>query len=618
MMFTIFLSCGLISCSNQEPKPDPSSLEWYLTGYGSFNIGQNFSFNDQYKFKKNEDGSYSLKNVSLGLGDGVRISSSNNEYFVNEGLNYSSDAFLTKNIRKDSMTNDGRLNVLMAGKYDFTVTIDGKTPRATIVNSEGTKANDHLNYSNKTKAFDFFADGDHHGTIDLDESSYMPYPNIENYIAYLKSEAEKTGNQNIFISNGDLWQGTYKSNINHGLLLTEIYEKAGFKCMTMGNHEFDWGQNYIAENNGLSPINFLGANIVDRNTKKIKDFVQPYQVFEYDGIRVGVIGVIGHDQITSITSLHVNDLEFLDSVDTVKQYSDILRNDYYCEIVVASFHQGTSTLKLDFSKLTATSPISYKRYVDAFFTAHDHYSTYGVTSGVGYANSGNNGTNVSHIALEYSPNQVTTTKCENLSNGADDIADYPYKDAETTAIIKKYITTEMENKCNSVAGTTSSYLSKTNAAPDMMAKAMYEYAEANGQKVDLAIVNNARTNIESGEINFNALFTAFPFTNYTVIMDAKGSDIISTGGSNYYYSQNANLKINGSSTYKIAVYDYLAYHQNTYREYNYFKASTPFKIYATLEKAPVDIIYDYIKNIKGTINPNDYDKNSVRNFSFLR
>ncbi len=473
-----------------------------------------------------------------------------------------------------------------------------------------------------TYTIDLYANGDQHGVINETRyNSYYNSPSFGKFVTYTKTQMSNCANP-ILISNGDLWQGSYESNFNYGNLLTDAINEAGYSCMTVGNHEFDWGQEVLKENAERSEIPFLAANIVYYGTDTLLEYTEPYTVVKTDcGLKVGVVGVIGTDQWSSITSTYVQDLEFTDPETAIKKYSDILRVDEGCEIVVASFHQGTSDSTTAIANCGKTSSVSGKPYIDAAFTSHDHSYTDGYSGGVPYANSGCNLADLSHIQLKYNAGDVSCTKCENLMTFTSKTGNYK-EDEGVKAIADSYLTDDIVSKGQRVAGTLSGDFSRYGEAPNMMAEAMYNYAQACGYDVCLAMVNNGRADLTSGTVTYANLSSTFPFFNKTVIMEATGKDILSEAGYTYYYSANTTQTIENSTSkkYLIAVYDYLAYHMTTSstsgrRYYNYFYYG--FTVKAELETYPYDYLYDYMTSQSGTIKSTDYSS-SVSNFNFLK
>ncbi|MCD8195407.1 MAG: hypothetical protein LUD22_03845, partial [Coprobacillus sp.] len=365
---------------------------------------------------------------------------------------------------------------------------------------------------------DIFANGDQHGVVESN-TSYASYPT---YVSYIKEQMNKC-DYPILISNGDLWQGTYESNINYGKLLTECLDDVSYSCMTLGNHEFDWGQDVIRENTELTDVPFLGANIVDYQTKTLMDYVEPYTIVDVGPVNVGIIGCIGPDQWSSITSNYVLDIEFLDPVDVIKEYSDELRTEKDCDIVIASFHAGTDDASNWIYELGYTSSVSGLPYIDAAFTSHDHYYTTGKTNGVVYANSGSKNAKLSHISLTYQDGKVISSKAENLDTSASSLKNYS-EDSKIRAVIDSYIDEDAKNKANEVEGSLSSsfgrYCDNTdNYGPRLAAKAMYEYTASEGYDVCAAFVNDARALLPSGNVTYSDILEAFPFFNNTIIME---------------------------------------------------------------------------------------------------
>jgi glycosyltransferase involved in cell wall biosynthesis len=71
--------------------------------------------------------------------------------------------------------------------------------------------------------------------------------------------------------------------------------------MTLGNHEYDWGEDYILENYELAEFPFLAINIYDNDTNKLVEYCQPSVMVEKSGVQIGIIGAIG-DCYSSISA----------------------------------------------------------------------------------------------------------------------------------------------------------------------------------------------------------------------------------------------------------------------------------------------------------------------------
>ena len=125
-------------------------------------------------------------------------------------------------------------------------------------------------------------------------------------------------------------------------------------------------------------------------------------------------------------------------------------------------------------------------------------------------------------------------------------------------------------------------------------------------QIDIVINNGNRDTIK---LNGNTLttenvFNLIPFTNKTIIARVKGQDIINecVNYSNpYYLPGESALAIDSNSYYNIACIDYLLYHKNTSRNYNYFPSFDGNPIYV-VEDYPCDIMIDYLNNHGNSFN----------------
>ena len=93
--------------------------------------------------------------------------------------------------------------------------------------------------------FELFAFNDLHGVFSDTDSDV----GVARLTTYLKTAA---GKNSIILSSGDTWQGSSESNLTSGLIMTEWMNAIGVAAMTLGNHEFDWGEDAIEQNAALA------------------------------------------------------------------------------------------------------------------------------------------------------------------------------------------------------------------------------------------------------------------------------------------------------------------------------------------------------------------------------
>jgi 2',3'-cyclic-nucleotide 2'-phosphodiesterase (5'-nucleotidase family) len=199
------------------------------------------------------------------------------------------------------------------------------------------------------------------------------YAGIDSF-SYIAGEVKymKENYDNVFaLANGDIFQGTAISNYYYGRPLVEAMNEASFDGFVIGNHEFDWGIDKIADykdaslENGEMNYPILAANIVYEDTQTPLEFTTPYIIKETSGVRVGVIGLIG-ELMGSIAASRVENIEFLDPIDVIKEYTSYLRTIEDIDVIVVYIHDWSEYLEYEIASLSGDY------LVDAVFFGHFH------------------------------------------------------------------------------------------------------------------------------------------------------------------------------------------------------------------------------------------------------
>ncbi len=465
----------------------------------------------------------------------------------------------------------------------------------------------------ETQTVDVYAINDFHGAVDK-------MPRVAGYLAARKAEGA------IILNSGDMFQGSMESNSNYGKLLTDCMKEAGVDEMTYGNHEFDWGLDNLrnlAENSGIP---FLGANIYNWNPDTrswggfADDLADKYIIKEVGNIKVGVIGVIGDDQITSICSQLVQTIGFKDPLPIIKELATELRNEQGCDIVVVSAHDGPQDI-VDGSGGTYDEPTTtadLENYVDAVFCAHTHSQQNYLINGLPFLQGKSYGNYVSHVKFCIDNGNVRILSHENISYYSLTNVDQSVQDKVQTLIDNS--NARIAEERNEVLANLSGGLTSKEEIPRLVSHAIANYAQYSGYDIDVAIVNEARNPLPAGDITYSTLYEAIPFDNEVYIARISGKDIINEmryGQSMWRTSERA-IK-NTNDYYTVAVIDYLLFHQNSKRNYNYFPSAfnNGFEP-IPLTKNGVDvynyrlITRDFLRSINVTVDTTLYTNFSAR------
>ncbi len=393
---------------------------------------------------------------------------------------------------------------------------------------------------------DIYAINDLHGKFaDTDAQ-----PGVDELTAWLKTRRMLDDNF-VLISSGDMWQGSSESNLTRGNLITEWMNDLDFTSMTFGNHEYDWGREYIEQNEALAEFPFLALNIYERETGALASYCTSSVVVTREGVDIGIIGAIG-DCYSSISGNMVSDVYFLtgdDLTNLVKKEAERLRSEG-CEIIVYTLHDGFGQNRSGVGNISASQLKSYydpslsNGYVDVVFEGHTHkaYALRDSSEVWHLQGGGDNTTGLSHVCFEYNKANDTlkTTQANIIPHST-----YEY------AINGDQIVNELLEKYNDTIGEVNRVFAVLPRSFDgdelrqLCADLYYEAAlERWGDKYDIALgggyfsVRSPRM-LSAGDLTYADLMMLFPFDNALVLCECKGTDL----NNNFFESTNSNYFI---------------------------------------------------------------------------
>lgn len=412
-------------------------------------------------------------------------------------------------------------------------------------------------------AIDLYAINDLHGKL-ADGDSHVGVDELTTYLKTMQASENA-----IVLSVGDMWQGSSESNLTQGLIITDWMNALDFAAMTLGNHEYDWGESVIEANAAAADFPFLAINIYDRATDVPVDYCRGSVVVEIQGVQIGIIGAIG-DCYSSIASDKVSDVYFKTGDELtalVKAESDRLRSEG-ADFIVYSLHDGGSSggSFVSGSQLSSYYDISLSNgYVDLVFEGHTHQKyllqdEYGVYH---LQHKGDNSGGISHV--EFSINTVTgthhITQTNLISTSVyDSLADDPI----VNKLLDKYADAIAPAK--QILGTCGSNYNSTELR-QLVADLYYALGlETWGGEYDITLGGGfisvrSPYELKKGEVRYADLQSLLPFDNDIVLCSVKGSDLlakfINTHNSNYYICGQWDT-IDPSATYYIVVDTYTA------------------------------------------------------------
>ncbi len=162
-------------------------------------------------------------------------------------------------------------------------------------------------------------------------------------IATLAKRIRRDSGRSLWLDSGDAFQGAPVFNLFKGEAEMRALSLAGMDAEVLGNHEFDLGaKNLFEKIDSWSQFPHLAANYAwddSRQSPSLKDRIQPFELFDLDGLKVAVIGMGNEDTLSSIyeggNSLGFRPVENAVALDT---YTRLLRP--LVDLVVVISHIG--------------------------------------------------------------------------------------------------------------------------------------------------------------------------------------------------------------------------------------------------------------------------------------
>lgn len=418
-------------------------------------------------------------------------------------------------------------------------------------------------------SFDIYAINDLHGKI----TDTAAQPGVDELSTYLK-QARQAGNT-IVLATGDMWQGTSESNLTGGFLVTEWMNELDLAAMTLGGHEYDWGEDGIRANGELAEFPFLGINIYNRDTHTQADYCQSSRIVEMDGVQIGIIGAIG-DCYGSIAAEHTREVYFKigeELTELVKAESEKLRSQG-ADFIIYMIHDGYDENSAGTMEITGQELSSYydtalsQGHVDLVFEADTHFSYVLVDEyGVYHLQAGGNNQGISHVGVLIDKNSgnffVHTAELLPASKYS-----YLEDDPGVADLLEKYA--DQIAPASQVLGMNSQYRSR-NAICQLVAD-LYcaKGLEAWGAQYDIVLGGGYMScrspgYLSQGEVTYSQLQSLLPFDNQITLCSIRGRDLISkfleTDNAAYYikmteYGQSIRQSIDPDGIYYVVTDSY--------------------------------------------------------------
>lgn len=325
----------------------------------------------------------------------------------------------------------------------------------------------------------------------------------------------------LLVDAGDMTHGTTFATISSGASIIDLMNKVGYEAMTPGNHDYNYGKDGLLKLSQLATFPILQANIVDSSGARP---LPANTMVEVNGVKVGIFGIATSEIKTKSNPMNTVGLVFNDYIGTAQSQVAELKAQG-AEVIVALVHLGLDAASTERSDVLAERVPG----IDVIIDGHSHHvlDQPKLVNGTLIAMAGDHLKNVGEVTITVENGRVNS-KTSKL---------HPYAELKgltpNAGILTAIAAVEEANKpyLETVVGKTDVLLEGTREKVragetnlgNLLTDAMLDISGA-----DVALTNGGgiRASIDVGDITMGEILQSFPFTNYPVVLEVKGSVIL--------------------------------------------------------------------------------------------
>lgn len=269
-----------------------------------------------------------------------------------------------------------------------------------------------------------------------DKQDYDAPISLSRVSSLVKSEKEKYGADNVLVTDsGDCLQGSPLASFTHTLpeeeglkAFTQAYNEVGYDARALGNHDFNYGLDYLSYYVDNNKAPFVNDNVLDAETN-VPFFGREYVIVEKAGLKIGIMGITTQYISHWEPQEHINGLKFVSGYQVLSKLAKKLRPQV--DVLVALYHGGFESDPLT-GKATEPHTGENEGYkilteipeIDVFLTGHQHRRLNLVTRDTAIVQPGYRGEAVAKVVLDVEKDASGKTNIKQMTTELLDTKDY--------------------------------------------------------------------------------------------------------------------------------------------------------------------------------------------------
>ncbi|MEB3283056.1 MAG: 5'-nucleotidase C-terminal domain-containing protein [Lyngbya sp.] len=180
---------------------------------------------------------------------------------------------------------------------------------------------------------------DHHAHLEAVEVGDTILGGIAQRKTLIDSLRSEDKAPTLLLDAGDIFQGTLYFNKYLGEADLPFYNELNYVAVAVGNHEFDKGQQVLADFIKQAQFPMVSANIEVASDSPLSGLIKPWIVKEVNGQKIGILGLTTEE--TALLSSPGEGVNFTDKVEAAKKAVSELQKQGVNKIIALT-HLGFS------------------------------------------------------------------------------------------------------------------------------------------------------------------------------------------------------------------------------------------------------------------------------------
>ncbi|XP_075233832.1 mannosylglucosyl-3-phosphoglycerate phosphatase isoform X2 [Lycorma delicatula] len=141
----------------------------------------------------------------------------------------------------------------------------------------------------------------------------------------------------LILFSGDVFSPSMISTFTKGEQMSIVLNACGVNCAVFGNHDFDFGLEVLSERVAETKFPWLMSNVIDNETGRPLGDGKITHVLDWDGKRIGLVGLVEHEWLDTLSTINPDEVTFLDFVEVGSKLGAQLKQEG-CDYVIALTH----------------------------------------------------------------------------------------------------------------------------------------------------------------------------------------------------------------------------------------------------------------------------------------